>query len=33
LCKLMQGEPITMPTGDWYVGKSSVDLKVDDGLV
>ncbi|WP_435516177.1 hypothetical protein [Variovorax sp. GT1P44] len=33
LCRLMQGEPITMPTGDWYVGKSSVDLKVDDGLV
>lgn len=33
LCKLMEGGPIAMPTGDWYVGKSSVDLKVDDGLV
>jgi hypothetical protein len=33
LCKLLNNESVVMPTGDWYIGKSSVDLKVDDGLL
>ncbi|WP_286567750.1 hypothetical protein [Variovorax gracilis] len=33
LRKVMRNEPIAMPTGDWYVGRCSLDLRVEDGLV
>ncbi|MDM0012456.1 hypothetical protein QTH87_08420 [Variovorax sp. J22P168] len=33
LRELLGDQPFTVPTGDWYVGRSSLDLSVDDGLV